>query len=242
VSHRAVIHVHHLALHGLVIVEHDGEPAAFTIIRPASLRGTPFRESTLLVGAGNATVLTDAPVASLRQLAKRGDEWEVYIGEAAAPGPGPVWFHERFADPRGAVEAIRECYFGDRVDFESQALWPDLRRPRTAPRDPVVAELDPEKAVRIARGIIEGSTPNFLGCKYLGAVLTRLGVGREEPFVTVIGVKSELDESPIHPEERELWHPQALAREDAKLAAWLPNIRPAVLEACRAVLTRFGRG
>ena len=52
------------------------------------------------------------------------------ISYAAAPGPGPIWFRERFIDVREAVDAIRDCYFGDRIDFESEALWPQYRRPR----------------------------------------------------------------------------------------------------------------
>src|SRR5438067_434727 len=105
-----------------------------------------------------------------------------------------------------------------------------------------MSESDAEKAVRIARGILDGSIPVFLGRKQLLGPLNRLGVHHEEPFVTITGVESELDESPVWPEERKLWSRQALAREDAKLAAWLPRIQPAVFEACRAVIRRFGEG
>jgi hypothetical protein len=105
-----------------------------------------------------------------------------------------------------------------------------------------MSESDAERAVRIAREILDGSMPVFLGCKQLLGPLNRLGVHHEEPFVTITGIESELDESPVWPEERELWNGQALAREDAKLAAWLPKIQPAVFEACRAVVRRFAEG
>ena len=104
-----------------------------------------------------------------------------------------------------------------------------------------MSESDAEHAVRIAREVLDGRTPAFLGCKQLLGPLQRLGVDREEPFITIKGVESELDESPVRPEERRLWNDQALAREDAKLARWLPQIQPAILEACRAVVRRFGR-
>src|SRR5215204_6588847 len=107
---------------------------------------------------------------------------------------------------------------------------------------PPMSESDAERAVRIAREVLDGRTPAFLGCKQLLGPLQRLGVDREEPFITIKGVESELDESAVWPEERKLWNEQALAREEAKLAAWLPQIQPAILEACRAVLRRFGDG
>jgi hypothetical protein len=105
-----------------------------------------------------------------------------------------------------------------------------------------MSESDAERAVRIAREVLDGKTPAFLGCKKLLGPLQRLGVDREEPFLTIKGVESELDESPVWPEERKLWNEHALAREDAKLAAWLPQVQPAILEACRAVIRRFGEG
>lgn len=103
-----------------------------------------------------------------------------------------------------------------------------------------MSESDTERAVRIAREVLDGKTPPFLGCKQLVGPLHRLGVDREEPFIAIVGVESELDESPVWPGERKLWNEQALAREDAKLAAWLPRIQPAIFEACRAVVRRFG--
>jgi hypothetical protein len=103
-------------------------------------------------------------------------------------------------------------------------------------------ESDAKRAVRIAREILDGSMPVFLGCKQLLGPLNRLGVHHEKPFITITGVESQLDESPVWPEERKLWNDEALAREDAELAAWLPKIKSAVFEACREVVRRFGEG
>src|SRR4051794_40777614 len=105
-----------------------------------------------------------------------------------------------------------------------------------------MSESDAERADRIAREVLDGKTSAFLGCKQLLGPLQRLGVDREETFITIKCVESELDESPVWPDERRLWNEQALAREDEKLAAWLPQIEPAILEACRAVVRRFGEG
>ncbi len=105
-----------------------------------------------------------------------------------------------------------------------------------------MSESDAERAVRIAREILDGSMPVFLGCKQLLGPLSRLGVHHEKSFATITSVESELDESPIWPEERKLWNEQALAREDAKLVAWLPKVQPAVFEACGEVVRRFGEG
>src|SRR3712207_5197446 len=98
-----------------------------------------------------------------------------------------------------------------------------------------MGEPDAERAVRIAREILDGSMPVFLGCKQLLGPLNRLGVHHEAPFVTITGVESELDEFPVWPDERPLWNPQALAEKDAQLAKWLPEIQEHVFEACRAV-------
>ncbi len=89
-------------------------------------------------------------------------------------------------------------------------------------------ETDAAKAVRLARLVLDGSTPLFRGCKLLLGPLSRLGVHGEQPFVTVVNVESELDESPVMPDERKLWNEQSLAREDARLAAWLPQVSESV--------------
>jgi hypothetical protein len=121
--------VYRLIKTGLVVIEGEGKPEHFTIIRPA-LAGTPFFEAgrTIALGANGVHLLSNAPSASLRQIKEDGNEWEVDSSFAAAPGPGPVWFRERFTDVAKAVDAIRDCYFGDRVDFENEALSPQYRR------------------------------------------------------------------------------------------------------------------
>jgi len=96
-----------------------------------------------------------------------------------------------------------------------------------------------EKAVRIARSILDGSTPLVLGCKQLVGPLAHLGVHRDEPFVAITGVDTETDEFPVLPSERAMWNKQRLAEKDAQLEAWLPEVRDSVMTACRAVIERF---
>ena len=46
----------------------------------------------------------------------------VDISEAAFPGPGPVYFHETFETAGEACEAVKDCCFGDRIDFNNESL------------------------------------------------------------------------------------------------------------------------
>ncbi len=103
-----------------------------------------------------------------------------------------------------------------------------------------MTQRDAQQAVEIARSIIDGSIPLVLGCKQLVGPLASLGVHHQEPFLTITGVDSETDDVPVWPTERAMWNKQHLAEEDAKLADWIPKIERPVLEACRAVIERFG--
>ena len=111
-----------LARLGLVIIEPAGQPDHYIIVRPASVSGTQFFNAgeTTCFGGGGTTLEINAPPALLGR-AKRG-KWDVDISMAAAPGPGPVWFRERFPDLARAVQAIRDCFFGNRIDFQSESL------------------------------------------------------------------------------------------------------------------------
>jgi hypothetical protein len=95
------------------------------------------------------------------------------------------------------------------------------------------------QAVRIARAILDGSTPLFLGCIQLEGALGRLGVRDEPEFIPIVGVNSETDDCPVLPEVREQWDPVALTKKDAELATYLPKVREAVFDVCRVVIERF---
>src|SRR3954467_262651 len=94
-----------------------------------------------------------------------------------------------------------------------------------------MAESDAEQAVRIANSILDGSTSVYVGCRQLSGILNRLGLDREKPFVTIVGVESETDHLPILPQDRQRWNKESLIKKDAELAAYLPRIEANVIEA-----------
>jgi hypothetical protein len=115
---------------GLVIIEHREQRDVFMIVRPMSLAGSDFRgweRRQANVGMGGTTLSTNAPPATLMPCEKG---WVVDISSVAAPGPGPVWFHEEFEKAKDAVDAIEECFFGRRVDNSNASLelWFGKRR------------------------------------------------------------------------------------------------------------------
>jgi hypothetical protein len=99
--------------------------------------------------------------------------------------------------------------------------------------------VDAYQAVRIARAILDGSTPLLLGCIQLEGALGRLGVRDNPDFIAIVGVNSETDDDPILLEVRERWDPDALAEKDAELAAYLPTIQEGVFDVCRKVIEQF---
>jgi hypothetical protein len=110
---------------GLVVAEHERE-RKFMIYRPIGLGGTVFPRRSAGMNyslRGDVFLTADAPSASLHAVETAHEtRWVVDISEVAAPGPGPVWFHEEFGAVEDAVEAIRDCYFGNRIDFQSASL------------------------------------------------------------------------------------------------------------------------
>jgi hypothetical protein len=118
---------------GLVIVEDERRDERCSVCRPVGLNGTPFPgwEEGVPISQRGTYVQVNAPPADLYSVeTPSGKRWIVDLSVPAAPGLGPVWFHEEFASVEFAVEAIRECYFADRVDFNSESLGPWGRRRR----------------------------------------------------------------------------------------------------------------
>ncbi len=105
-----------------------------------------------------------------------------------------------------------------------------------------MSESDNEMIVRIAREIINGTIPILVGCQLICGPIHRLGIDREEPFLTLIGVESETDHLPIDPEERKLWDLQALVEKEKEIADVTEWARNRVLAACLAVIRRSGEG
>ena len=96
--------VFRLLKRGLVVIEHSRNRDYFMIVRPACLAGFSFRGWTGVVNVGmdRTSVPTNAPPAVIR---REDGGWLVDISSVAAPGPGPVWFHETFDKCDEAVQA-----------------------------------------------------------------------------------------------------------------------------------------
>ncbi|HEY7116803.1 MAG TPA: hypothetical protein VH475_09465 [Tepidisphaeraceae bacterium] len=103
-----------------------------------------------------------------------------------------------------------------------------------------MSESDAQVALRIAREILDGSAPVLLGCRRICGPIHRLGIDRETPFVTFIGVESETDHLPIDPEERKLWNAEVLVEMDKEIARASEWAKGMVLAASQAVVQRFG--
>lgn len=96
------------------------------------------------------------------------------------------------------------------------------------------------EAVRIARSILDRTTPVLLGARKLFPLVCRLGIDREQPFVTFVAVESETDHLPVNPEERKLWNPQVLVEKDKEIARYTEWAEKMVFSACEALIRRFG--
>ena len=101
-------------------------------------------------------------------------------------------------------------------------------------------ESDAQAAVRVAREILDGSTPLLWGCRRICGPIQCLGLARMEPFATFIAVESETDHLPINPDERKLWNPQVLVKKEEEIAGFTEWARESVLAASRAVIRKFG--
>ena len=98
---------------------------------------------------------------------------------------------------------------------------------------------DAAEAVRVAKGVLTGSTGLVQGCRRLWKPLYELYVLDEHPFALIAEVIGKVSEFPM-PEDRHLWNPAVVASKDAELEAWLPQVRDKVLEACHEIVRRFG--
>jgi hypothetical protein len=100
---------------------------------------------------------------------------------------------------------------------------------------------DSERAVAIARSILDGSIPLLLGCRRILEPLHRLGVARDEAFIAFVGVNSETDHLPLDPQERELWNKEMLLAKDLEIARLTSWAQPMAAKASHAVLMQFSK-
>ena len=113
--------IYYFAEAGLVVWD-DYNNSKLSIGRPSSVEGTKFRGMVddIVTGISDFTVMINAPLATLTQ--KSNNSWVVDISLDSAPGPGPVWFHEDFETLKEAVQAVLDCYFSNRINFQNESL------------------------------------------------------------------------------------------------------------------------
>jgi len=81
------------------------------------------KDHEYVVGINNVSLKTDAPMAEVSKLGRgKKTRYRLNISSPAVPGPGPVYFDEKFETVEDLVTAVRECYFSDRIDFNNPSL------------------------------------------------------------------------------------------------------------------------
>jgi hypothetical protein len=110
-----------LSQRGLVVSTHFNERNELIIVRPATAGGTTFPEHSepRQVGLNDVFVFVNAPEAKIRLLGERDDRCEVEISIHCCGGPDYVFFRETFSDLHTAADAVIDCYFGKRIDFQN---------------------------------------------------------------------------------------------------------------------------
>jgi hypothetical protein len=110
-----------LSQRGLVVSTHFNERNELIIVRPATAGGTLFPDHSepRMVGLNDVFVFVNAPAARIRLMGKRGNRCEVEISVDCCGGPNFVFFRETFSDLHAAADAIIDCYFGNRINFQN---------------------------------------------------------------------------------------------------------------------------
>ena len=113
-----------IAESGLVVHENYDKRELY-IARPASLKGSLFRGWTedQVSGISDTVLKINAPSAKLTVsgIGKK-TRYLVNISIGSAPGPGPEWFNEEFKQVEQAIDAVKECYFADRINSNNPSL------------------------------------------------------------------------------------------------------------------------
>ena len=94
-----------------------------------------------------------------------------------------------------------------------------------------------EDVLNLCRKMLAGDLDLVEGCRSICFARSRLPahVADSPLLMPFIGFESELHEFPIG-ESRKYWSARALAEQDRKLATYVEQAKPALLEACRTLL------
>ena len=97
-----------------------------------------------------------------------------------------------------------------------------------------------ERAVELARGVLEHQVPLLEGCHALASLQTAVEVAERDPdFETFVLISSECEALPTGA-IRSQWAPEALAKLEPEIQSAIAWATPLALPACRSVVQRFG--
>jgi hypothetical protein len=97
-----------------------------------------------------------------------------------------------------------------------------------------------ERAVDLARAVLDGTFPLLEGCNGLASLQTAVEVPERDPdFETFNLISSECEALPIGA-ARAHWAPEALAKLEPEIQSAIAWATPLALPACRSVVQRFG--
>ena len=90
-------------------------------------------------------------------------------------------------------------------------------------------------ALETARRMADETVPVIEGCRTLVRLRSDAEIPRSEAFRVIVGVESETDDYPLG-SQRAGYAPEFLERLDNEVSAYLNEVWPAVVEACREII------
>jgi hypothetical protein len=91
------------------------------------------------------------------------------------------------------------------------------------------------EAISVLREMISGKLDLVVGCRRVVKMQNQVPMPDTEAWRTIVGIESETDDVPIA-EERAGWDPESLKEKENEVRAYLDDVRPMLLNACRKVL------
>lgn len=96
-----------------------------------------------------------------------------------------------------------------------------------------------QKAVFLARKIVDGSIDPIEGCRQMVSLRVQQEIRDDQDFVTIRGFESETDEFPVG-EARKHYDSEYLKKLDLKLKWYLDQMMPNLIEACQNIIKKYG--
>lgn len=91
--------------------------------------------------------------------------------------------------------------------------------------------------VSTARKVLASEMDSLIGCRIIVKALRTLGVRSDPDLNPLVGIESECDE---FPEAVGMWATADLAGANAERDRYLALVKPTILDACEAIISKFG--